>query len=418
MKKYLQQKGAFLILTALALPVLLAMAGLAIDAGNLYLQKIRLQNAADAAALAGAQAYQDNKETVSQHPRADKTAEKYLTGEYNNLSRQEALSSVRYKAVEENSLTYYCVRLEKEVPLFFIKLVYAKDTVSVPVVSAASFRQEAQVSASFPNLFTFRDGFQTLNANQNPDNIQIAQISSTFSGHIVATTQSGYDNISNRHDILVTNEAKDKIKDNPSYSVADAKRDNLINTPLLDTDYDLYAFVSAVKEKMNASQAKYFDGQDQDLTISRINSKYLANTETFVFTNANGGGFRFDEPVAGSAAQPLYIVVTQAGNVKLHLNSSKDNARPVVFCYLGSSEIWMDGSGSFRGIIYAPYAKININDNGLKFKGSMVAKEFYLGGKGTYTYQDFGIGGGSAGSSSGQASGKAITLSVPPSVSW
>lgn len=418
MKKHLQQKGAFLILTALALPVLLAMAGLAIDAGNLYLQQIRLQNAADAAALAGAQAYQDNKETLAHHPHADETAENYLTGKYNNLSRQEDLASVSYKALETNDVLYYCVRLEKEVPLYFVKLVYEKSSVKIPVVSAASFSNAVQAPSSFPNLFTFRDGFQTLNANQNPDNIQIAQISSTFSGHIVATTQSGYDNISNRHDILVTNDAKDKIKDNPNYAVADAKRDGLINTPLLDADYDLYAFASAAKEKMNTPQAKYFDRQDQDLNISSINQKYLADTETFVFTNQNGGGFNFDQPVAGDAAKPLCIIVTQASNVKLHLNSRSGNDRPVVFCYLGSHDIWVDGSGSFSGVIYAPYARIQTNDNGLKFKGSIVAREIALYGKGTYTYQDFGIAGSSAGTSSGQVSGTAVSLSVPPDISW
>ena len=47
------QKGAILALTALLLPVLFGFLGLGYDVGMLYLHKARLQNAADAAALAG-----------------------------------------------------------------------------------------------------------------------------------------------------------------------------------------------------------------------------------------------------------------------------------------------------------------------------------------------------------------------------
>jgi Flp pilus assembly protein TadG len=48
------QRGVVVIWFALLLPVLLGFAGLAIDLSRLYLTKVELQNAADAAALAGA----------------------------------------------------------------------------------------------------------------------------------------------------------------------------------------------------------------------------------------------------------------------------------------------------------------------------------------------------------------------------
>ncbi len=47
------EKGQSLILIALMMVVLLALAGLAIDGGNMFLQRRRVQNAADAGALAG-----------------------------------------------------------------------------------------------------------------------------------------------------------------------------------------------------------------------------------------------------------------------------------------------------------------------------------------------------------------------------
>ena len=51
------QRGSVLIWFALLLPVLLGFAALVIDLARLYLTKVELQNAADAAALAGAYKY-------------------------------------------------------------------------------------------------------------------------------------------------------------------------------------------------------------------------------------------------------------------------------------------------------------------------------------------------------------------------
>ena len=49
-----KQQGAVLILVVIGMVAMLAMAGLALDSGHAMLNKTRLQNAVDAAALAGA----------------------------------------------------------------------------------------------------------------------------------------------------------------------------------------------------------------------------------------------------------------------------------------------------------------------------------------------------------------------------
>jgi Flp pilus assembly protein TadG len=51
-----QEEGAALVYVTLVFPVLLMLAGLAMDGSNLYVQQRRVQNAADSAALAGARA--------------------------------------------------------------------------------------------------------------------------------------------------------------------------------------------------------------------------------------------------------------------------------------------------------------------------------------------------------------------------
>ena len=55
-KKFFTRRGQALVLYALLIPVLILFVGVGIDLGWYFLNVSRLQNAADAAALAGAQA--------------------------------------------------------------------------------------------------------------------------------------------------------------------------------------------------------------------------------------------------------------------------------------------------------------------------------------------------------------------------
>ena len=66
-----RQKGQILVFTAVLLPLLIAACGFTVDFGNMYMHKSKLQNAADAAAIAGGYAFRDNKENIDSHPKAD-----------------------------------------------------------------------------------------------------------------------------------------------------------------------------------------------------------------------------------------------------------------------------------------------------------------------------------------------------------
>ena len=60
-KEKKQQSGSVLVISAVMLPLMLGCLGFAYDFGNLYIHKSRLQNIADAAALAGGRAYLDSQ---------------------------------------------------------------------------------------------------------------------------------------------------------------------------------------------------------------------------------------------------------------------------------------------------------------------------------------------------------------------
>ena len=83
-----RERGSILVLTALLLPILFGCLGIAYDVGTLYMHKARLQNVADAAALAGGRAYlqsqkKDNnndKDTYDPYTNGNITDEEYVIG--------------------------------------------------------------------------------------------------------------------------------------------------------------------------------------------------------------------------------------------------------------------------------------------------------------------------------------------------
>jgi Flp pilus assembly protein TadG len=81
-KRLHRQRGVVIIWFALLLPVLLGFAGLAIELARINLIKVELQNAADAAALAGAHKYATPADSAAAKKEArDMAASHYANGD-------------------------------------------------------------------------------------------------------------------------------------------------------------------------------------------------------------------------------------------------------------------------------------------------------------------------------------------------
>ncbi len=442
-KKWRQQ-GAVIAFTALLLPMLIIGTGLAVDLGHVYVQYSRLQNAADAAALAGAKAYAENNETVDKHPKANAKAEKYIQGEFHNLEDEQREKiednykkgkKDRYKARTKDDITYYRVKLYKEVPLYFLggiyKTISGKETYTVPVESVAAISLASQPGTSgnsaFPNLFTFTDSFNGINTAQNPDNVKIAEISCTFTGRIVTNNQNSV--ITYRHQ-LITNDAREKQKKNSDYTVKNAIDDGYVNDPILDEKIDLRFYEGTATRIGNSSTKNFTENTSQTISAqNHFNSSYIStnnNQSVIHYTSNNGGNISFDTDVAGNKNNPLYIIIDSANNPQINFNADIKVTRPIIYCYLGKGELWINANPGveFHGIIYAPYAKVGIHENGWKFYGSLVARSFELTAKGDYTYEDFGIsndsgsGSSSGGSNTPATNNSQVKLVSPKSIKW
>ena len=204
-----REKGAVIVMFALFIPLLMLCAGLAIDLGNLYAHKTRLQNAADAAALAGAREFAVEGETVDSHPKANDEAELYVdkNAQKNNLTNQ---IETKCKAIDDsaNSAIYFAVRLKETVPLYFLRIVgLTEQEVSAYSVAAIT------TSAGGEDLFIFSDKFSIVNSISNPDNFDTdGQILTTFDSAISYTSRSNPNDSNYKYSYLGYSDQTDKLQ--------------------------------------------------------------------------------------------------------------------------------------------------------------------------------------------------------------
>lgn len=183
-----QECGSILVLCVLLLPIMFGCLGFAYDFGNLYMHRARLQNVADAAALAGARAYLDNQADTtiedkdkdkidgtvnlqannqltadsvdkigrdeyeyvptsnpatrdhgnSKHHVADRAADAYIYKNIINLGNKVKSDKWSHYAINStDGKTFYRIGLSEEVPLYFlpiIKKIKSPQTVRVGAV--------------------------------------------------------------------------------------------------------------------------------------------------------------------------------------------------------------------------------------------------------------------------------------------
>lgn len=236
-----QQRGAIFVLTALMLPVFLGFMGFAYDFGNLYMHKSRLQNVADAAALAGGRAFLESQTETniaarindkvdpfpdpdegraelqyrmtddpntpksrpdSNHPAADKAADAYIIKNLVNLGtevRNDKYSHYALNSVENPSSTqpkkFYRIGLYETVPLYFLPVILDRKEEKVRAgavvllekggISSGDGESENEDVTSpsiFDNLFAFSEWLFTRN-----NSLADGTINASFSGNMVYT---------------------------------------------------------------------------------------------------------------------------------------------------------------------------------------------------------------------------------------
>lgn len=163
-------KGTVLVMLALLLPLIFMFTGLAVDTGSLYAQKARLQNIADAAALAGATALQDKddnknainlvlvlpdeKEAAEGINIANARADEYIRKNSGNELTIDNATTKLYKKTEDNgdTLYYYFLAVQYTTPTYFMKIVDINET-TVGAAAIAVYRQPKKQTKDWYHMF-------------------------------------------------------------------------------------------------------------------------------------------------------------------------------------------------------------------------------------------------------------------------
>ncbi len=110
------QQGAILVLTAFLLPFIILFTGFAVDAGNAYIHRSKLQNSVDAAALAGGYKYAENeslndtKIIVDDYMKLNQGKDTYKINNITPNSRSE----------DDAIITDITVDVSEKVPIYFL----------------------------------------------------------------------------------------------------------------------------------------------------------------------------------------------------------------------------------------------------------------------------------------------------------
>lgn len=416
------QKGVLLVFTALLLPVVFACAGLAVDLGNMYVHKSNLQNAVDAAALAGAAGYIAGEETAEDHPGANTLSDEYLKA---NLGREYQKLIVKdFQAQTVSGKTYYRVKVTQKSPVYFMTLLGLDPLTDVSADAVAQVGSAGSSSSGFgfkdlivanhisdlgsigPNYYYWwRDIF-------SPYLLGSYGIQATYDGNIVerGSDSPGY---------AFTPDAYNKTL---GWAVADHNYFRLSDGG--DTDYN--SFYDSTERKFD----DLYNANRSSVQKWNYTNQVIYGTGDYYEKTTSGNANVTIQGLDGESSKPIYVKIDSEANAnKININIPETNNRPIVIIYTGttkngkgngkgnnkplildinSSSNWY-GPTTFTGVLYAPNADVVIQMGyGCEFRGSIYAGDLTVDSNmSRFTYMNI-LGGSSAGASTEKSKTKLI----------
>lgn len=446
------QKGAFLVFTALMIPIIFLCAGFAVDLGNAWAYKSKLQNAADAAALAGAKEYGDNgTETVDKHDDADAQAERFLIANLGNDYFKTHLAEgstgkVRYqmKPLTQNDSrkTYYRVYLSAKTDTTFMKM-FNYDHMNVGVEAVAVVPQKQQ--GGFDALFVTKNGFtdqSEINGDQHEG--QTTEDYARYSGHIYVADENKYNYYKANNDQYGRYKFFKPETLGKQYNEVENDKSLYEEVQLIkNSNYDEATVETRNYLQSIAEQNKYttdsivysWDRQDVPIPLSRSSSYdyyYIDINQPSVTVHLKN----IPAKTESDKDKPVYIFFEGKSDVTKVFLDDDVTDRPIIICYLGKSVFHPEWGNSydhqfiftpynhtFRGTIFAPYASVDFNAETCIFHGSIFAESlFFRTHHGKFYFEDHhviqGFTGGSGGGQTGSSTELKLVISDKEGLTW
>ena len=361
MRFLINQRGASLFLFALILPVIIGIAALAIDIGNVYVHKSQLQNMTDASVLAAAKVYSEDSAT---DVRA--VAQSYMN---KNLQNNAGYNHPDFSTagdpyiINDGGSTKLRLTLVDTVPMYLIK-VLGINNINIHATATAKIIPD---NWPFTDLVNFTESMTVENG------FKAGAYQTTFDGRIVY----------NQDPLTIA-----YGNDNGAASLFDYAH-NAVH-PLLDEKP-----IITENQLVNGHRTATFE--KSNLNIATINTVVADGINYIYWVSDTAQKLNFHTPVYGDTDsnlvnKPIYIIYK--GNAEsVDFNFSSDTVRPVVLFYLGTHTLNITSPGNadvnYRGVVYAPYADVISHQNGQQFHGSIYAKNFSAVTYGNFYYDSF-----------------------------
>lgn len=426
------QRGAFLVLIAVLIPVFLLLGSLALDLGIIWVHHSKLQNAADAAVLAGAYTYTSDTDRTNVKSHVRSQIESYLKA---NLYPESYLplnaDSIQYRFQNGDSNSgnlLISLYVDQEFTSSLAKLAGVK---SLPI-HAHSTAKVVMSQKKSESVFDYAFiGGKSID-DDTPTDWQHPKSALSFVGSYVTVKGKVHSNgsiyltdkTSGAHrKVLIDTSAGGEF----SSSVTDENK--IWESKQWDgTGNSIGIGTESSSIDVNVSGNKYYQPSiDISLSNTNINTKSIyefvekyrkmydgygiINRQIFIDTKGiydsstdsysrffNGSGWYWQGNV--------YPIIIVDGDINLMTNQYDPSIDHYIFISLhGNINITSiaGDNGTIRALVYAPNGNIHVNQLG-KFQGSLVGKTIYSDTNGSeFKWDDFGFNGNS--SSGGAGSG-------------
>ena len=419
--KKIKQRGQVLLLYALMIPTLFFFVGVTFDLSWYYLNVARMQNAADAAVLAGAQKLIEQEGTLSDYNytnfvngydgskvspstrntyNGDSIAKDYVS---KNISGDSSfwMSDKLTDVVTKNDLyfkstlagdsnnnfdvLYYHIMLEEDVPHMMLGKFFPD--------------MKAKVS-SVAKITQFMKGYDLFKQ------MKLLEDKQTYS--------SWYDIYKQKNDSKSAADARSVIlsrsstlEDNDSHYTESAdlpyNSNYLFDNLLVGTDPD------APQSSSNTTSNVWAYRTYREININTVynvrNADFYNNSSILAKAreeNEDYAALTDDElaqVLAKNTYDPLYVRIESeaAGEpvrqviINVNVDNTSESARPIILFYDGpayekSLPVILNLNADFKGILFAPNSPVVINGNNHKIQGFVVAESYVQLADSGYSY--------------------------------
>ncbi len=367
---YRSEFGAVAVVVALCLTVLMGCTAFAVDYGMLAVGKQKLQNAADAAALAGAADLAAGK---SSQPVAQSIRE-YCEA---NACHPDSEDFEMTYEIRGNALT---VTLTRRIRMGFSAVITGQYT---RTVQASATAEAVTIFGSCPYAM-----FAGRKIEDDGSGITISGNNIQINGNIHSNSD-----ISMPNAVLAPGAVATAVRHVRPSSAGWTGNSIAVDMPSfssfekgLNQKSDVVEYAGNVVKKSKDGFAALLSEAEEKYVSATGTRDYL--TEGLTIHISGNLTFNGNDSTIYSANYPITLVVD--GDITLN-GTSLDSTEEFPACIMSrSGNITVNGGGAtYTGILYAPKGRITVNGNDAAFVGRIVAQDICKsGGKITVTYYE------------------------------